>query len=69
MLKSLKEKNPTLKIYSVNDKEFEKYGKVLTNFDTDEIIEECEKIEMPTEGSIYQLGLDTLEKLDIAKKL
>lgn len=69
MLNTLKEKNPTLKFYSVTDKEFEKYGKVLTNFDTTEIIEECEKIEMPSEGSIYQLGLETLEKLEISKKI
>ena len=69
MLNILKEKNPTLKLYSVNDKEFEKYGKVLTNFNTDEIVKECEKIEMPSEGSIYQLGLENLENLEISKKI
>ncbi|MBE7038114.1 MAG: DUF4867 family protein [Ruminococcaceae bacterium] len=69
MLNTLKEKNPTLKFYSVNDKEFEKYGKVITNFDTVEIIKECEKIEMPSEGSKYELGVDALEKLEISKKI
>lgn len=69
MINVLKEKNPTLKLYSVNDKEFEKYGKVITGYDTTEIIKECEKIELPEDGSIYKPGMEELEKLEISKKI
>lgn len=69
MLNTLKEKNPTLKIYSVNDDEFKKYGKVITDYDTTQIVNECEKISLPSEGSKYELGIDALEKLDISKKI
>lgn len=57
-----------MKIYSINDKEFAKYGKVL-DLDTKEILGEWEKIEMPAEGSIYKAGLDEFEALPIKKEI
>ena len=41
-----------MKIYGVTDKEFFTVWYVL-DFDTKEILEEAEKIEMPTDGSMY----------------
>ena len=56
-------------MYSVNDKEFLEYGKVINGFDTAEIIKECEKIKMPDNGSAYELSVSQLENLDIANKI
>lgn len=55
-----------MKIYEVSDKEFEKFGKLI-NLDTDEIIAEAEKFQMPSEGSIYKASCEEFEKLDIMK--
>ena len=41
-----------MKIYRVTDKGFLPYGNVL-DFDTKEILEQAEKIEMPTDGSMH----------------
>ena len=41
-----------MKIYRATDKEFLRYGKIL-DVDTKNIVEEAEKVEMPTEGSVY----------------
>ena len=53
-----------MKIYRVTDKEFLPYGNVL-DFDTKEILEEAEKIEMPTDGSMYVPTKEEFEKLSI----
>lgn len=52
-------------IYSIKDKEFQKYGKVLC-LDTSEIVTEAEKIELPKAGSVYTASEPSFEKLDIA---
>ncbi len=53
-----------MKLYSVNDKEFSKYGKVL-ELNCEEIITEAEKIKMPDEGSVYEASVPDFEKLKI----
>ncbi len=68
MLNTLKEKNKNIKIYSVNDDEFAKYGRVIKGFDVSEIIAECEKMPYPEEGSKYEAGVQSLEKLELPKK-
>lgn len=68
MLERLKKLNPDIKIFSIYDEEFKKYGKVL-DIDTDEIVNVCEKIELPIEGSSYSLSIDALENVKNAKKL
>lgn len=55
-----------MKFYSVNDKEFQKYGKVL-DIDTSEIIKVAEAIEYPENGSKYVASIEDFEKLDVAK--
>ncbi len=57
-----------MKIYSVNDDEFKKYGRKL-QLDVSEIIAEAEKIKMPDSGSAYQASVEALEKLDIAEHI
>lgn len=65
MLQKLKEMNPSMKIYSVYDKEFKNYGCIINNYNTAEIIFKCEKIEMPKFGSVYQASVSELEQTSI----
>lgn len=57
-----------MKIYRVTDKEFLAYGKVL-DIDTKDIVEEAQKINMPTEGSKYVASNEKFEKLPIMEIL
>lgn len=63
-LEILREKNPTLKFYSVNDKEFARYGCVLKQ-DYSTIIEAAKKLPMPAEGSKYEPSVESFEKLPL----
>ena len=63
-LEILRAKNPTLKFYSVNDKEFARYGTVLTE-DYSSIIEEAKKLPMPKEGSKYEPTVASFEALPL----
>ncbi len=63
-LEALRAKNPTLKLYSVNDKEFARYGTVLTG-DYSSIIEEAKKLPMPGEGSKYEPTVASFESLPL----
>ena len=63
-LEALRAKNPTLKFYSVNDKEFARYGTVLTG-DYSSIIEEAKKLPMPEEGSKYEPTVASFEALPL----
>ena len=60
-----------MKIYSVYDKEFKPYGKVLGGYDTAELIEAMKKIDLP--DSIVQIDLDAftecreLEEINFSK--
>lgn len=69
MLNTLKEKNKNIEFFTVNDPEFAKYGRVIKGFDISEIIAECEKMPYPDEGSKYEAGVESLEKLAIAEKI
>ena len=53
-----------MKIYRVTDKEFLPYGKIL-NIDTKSIVEEAQKVKMPTDGSVYVESKEEFEKLPI----
>lgn len=68
MLEKLKALNPDIKLFSVRDDEFKKYGRVL-DFDTSEIIAACEKIAMPEENSKYLMSVDELENLDCSEEI
>lgn len=56
-------------IYSVFDPEFREYGKVLTGYDTSELVEAMKKVEMPSEGVAYEPWIDSLEACKIFGEL
>lgn len=58
-----------MKIYSVTDPEFSEYGKVLEGYDTKELLEAMNKIEMPKEGTAYEPGIASLEACKIFPEL
>lgn len=68
MINKLRKLNSEIKIYSIYDKEFAKYGKVI-DFDTTEIVTEAKKIYLPTEGSLYEPSIESLEKLSCSQNL
>ena len=43
-----------MKIYSVYDKEFKPYGKVLEGFETAELIDAMNRIDLPASGTAYE---------------
>ena len=63
-LETLRAKNPALKFYSVNDKEFARYGCVLKQ-DCSSIEEAARKLPMPADGSKYEASVEAFEKLPI----
>ncbi len=67
MLNILKEKNPDIKLYSVNDSEFKTFGRVINDLDTQEIIAAAEAIKQPETGSAYSPSEESFEKLKIAE--
>ena len=69
MFNILKEKNPDIKLYSVNDIEFKTFGRVIKNLDTSEIIAAAEKIKRPETGSVYSPSEESFEKLQIAAQI
>lgn len=62
MLKKLKELNPDIKFYDIHSKEFAKYGRVL-DIDTHEVVDACEKISRPENGTAYMMSCPELESL------
>lgn len=68
MLQKLRNLNPNIKIYSIHDDEFKKYGEVI-NFDATEIVEECAKLGLPQEGTSYTATVAELEKLECSELL
>ena len=52
-------------IYSVYDPEFKAYGKVLTGYDTEELLKAMEAIPLPEEGVAYEPGIESLEACGI----
>lgn len=68
MLGKLKKLNPEIKIHSIRDDEFKKYGNVL-NINTDEIVKACKELSYPTQGSEYMASVDSLENLNMSEEL
>ena len=55
-----------MKIYSVHDKEFKQFGRVI-QVDTTELLEAAKKVEMPESGSKYVPLLENFDGLEIKK--
>lgn len=68
MLETLNKKN-NHKIYSVLSPEFKTFGRVLEGFDTKEIINAANTIEMPESGSVYTASEAKFECLKIAEQI
>ncbi len=58
-----------MKIASVFDPEFKAYGKVLTGYDTTELLAAMETIALPEEGTAYQPSIELLEKVPVFTEL
>lgn len=57
-----------MKIYSVNDPEFRKYGRVINNVDLAPLVEALKKTEVP-EGVVYEPSVASLEATSVTKAL
>ena len=57
-----------MKIWSVNDAEFNEYGRVVDNVDFSELVEAMKKTPVP-EGVAYEPGIKELESLSVAKEI
>ncbi len=57
-----------MKIYSVNDPEFRKYGRVINNVDLAPLVEALKKTEVP-EGVVYEPSVASLEATSATKAL
>ena len=58
-----------MKIYSVYDEEFKPYGKVLEGYDTAELIEAMNQIDLPESGVAYEPSIQSLEDCSIYGEL
>ena len=68
MLTMLREKNPELRLFSVLDAEFRRYGRVL-NADTKALSEALAATPIPAEGNQYVASLPALEAVDLMSGL
>ncbi|MBQ4116452.1 MAG: DUF4867 family protein [Clostridia bacterium] len=68
MLNILNNKND-YKIYSVTDKEFTSYGRIVKDIDAGEIIKVAKTIELPAEGSMYVASEPKFEALEIKHEI
>ena len=68
MMKTLRQKNPELKLYSVLDPEFRRYGRVL-NAETGELAAAMAATEIPEEGNCYKASVPALEAVPLMKSL
>jgi len=68
VLNMLREKNPGLKLYSVLDPEFARYGRVL-QADTAELAAALTAAEIPAEGNCYKASVPELEAVTLMDML
>ena len=68
MIKTLRQKNPELRLYSVLDPEFRRYGRVL-NAETGELAAAMAAMEIPEEGNCYKASVPALEAVPLMKSL
>jgi len=61
-------KDEKMKVLSVNDPAFKKYGRVVTNVDFAELVAEMKKTPVP-EGVVYEPSVPELEALPVMKAL
>lgn len=69
MLENLKKLNKDIPVFSIYDKEFAPFGRVIENLDVSELCLAAETIEMPKEGSCYRASEEKFEALPFAKTI
>lgn len=69
MLARLKELNPALPLYSVEDAEFSEYGRIIEGIDASSFANAVKDIPFPTEGSAYLASVAALEALPVAETI
>jgi hypothetical protein len=62
ILTKLQQANPHLEIMAVTEPEFEDYGRLLPQFDPEEMIERARAILPDAEGVVYEASVEALEK-------
>ncbi len=67
-LSQLREKNPDLKLFSVLDPEFRRYGRVLEG-DTKELAAALDTCGIPESGNCYQASVSILENVEMMEKV
>ena len=67
-LNMLREKNPSLRLYSVTDPAFCPYGRVL-EADTAALAKALEQTAIPESGNCYQASVEILEKVPLMREL
>lgn len=68
MLEKLKKLNPQMNFFSVFDKEFNEYGRII-ELDSKDIIDAAKNIPMPESGSKYEATTAAFEELPVAKTI
>lgn len=63
-LEELRKKNPSIRLYSVKDKEFARYG-CLVKLDLSEMAELAKRLPLPAEGSKYEASIGAFEILPV----
>ena len=58
-----------MKVYSIHDERFKKYGFVLAGYDYTELFEALKEVPMPVEGIDYVASLESLENCAAAKEM
>jgi len=66
-LKELKDKNPGLQLYEIDNVAFAEYGRRIRDVDVTEIIAAGKKVEFPAEGSLYEPSLPAFESMAISE--
>lgn len=69
MLETLRKNNPDYKIYSVTDKEFSSFGRIINDIDVSEICSVANTIENPENGSSYVTSEPKFEALSVANEI
>ena len=69
MLDKLKELNKNIEFFTVFDKEFTTFGRVISEIDSNEIIKVAQKYDLNIEGSCYVASEPSFEELNISKTI
>ncbi len=67
MLENLKKLNKDIPVFSIYDKEFAPFGRVIENLDVTALCDAANTIEMPESGSCYKASEEKFEALPFAK--